>query len=539
MSSFFLYCSILLWVLCKAEIQSIVHTTYGPIEGTITSKIRQFLSIPYAAPSNTTRWQLPQPHKPWSSILQTVDIPPGCPQQCSLPIPTECPQVIQEDCLYLNVITPLSEDYNSTNYPVIVYIHGGGFHLGYGYGICYNSTHNVNATNTIYVTINYRLGALGFLWDDSIGFTGNYGYRDQLFALEWIYDNIHNFGGDRESIVINGQSSGCESVFFHLTNQTSPIIKGAIMESCANSAGHPYYTPKIWSNLPMEFEAAIGCNITNTTQRLNCMMKVDNNTLVEQQTQVGIKWGPTVQSADKLFSDQPIFLYQKGLTLNVPFIMGNCFHELGCGNDKPVSYDTLQNNLDSQIGKDNADKVLKYYNASSICGGPNGNCVNISCEISTDYKVKCVTRNMTASSSINHPNTNFYEYQFNHGNSFNPILYSNKPYCWDIPCHGAELWDVFYSPNAMKEILNITFTADETILAEQFVSYWTNFAKTPFNPNIKRNKNQNIIEWKPYNQTDREILLFDIGNKYQLVQNYDLELCNFWDSLNWTWYKTD
>lgn len=166
--SFISLCIAYLCSMCGtgSSIESVVHTSYGPIEGKVTPMIRQFLSVPYAAPSNETRWRAPEPHESWTATLQTRSVPPGCPQQCTSNIPNmlslhtpfqtsnvcisiSCPAVLDENCLFLNIFTPLSDDYSSTNYPVIFYIHGGGFLENYGYGIRMNTTFNANTTNTV------------------------------------------------------------------------------------------------------------------------------------------------------------------------------------------------------------------------------------------------------------------------------------------------------------------------------------------------------------------------------------------------------
>merc|ERR1712228_43796 len=331
---------------------------------------------------------------------------------------------------------------------------------------------------------------------------------------------------------IDGESAGAMSVALHLTNTSSKIIKGAIMESCVNG-GKPYPTPESWGNLPMTFEKSLGCNSMNNSKQLECILNVNSDMIVEQQQNKIYTWFPTMKSMDGLFSDQPTALYQQGKTLNVPFIIGNNEKELSCGNS-PVSYLELQNGLQNMLGDENANQVLTFYNVSSICGDAGGNCVNVSCEIYTDLRVKCISRNMTASSAKMHVETKYYVYQFNHGSSFNPELYSND-YCWATPCHTAELWYVFYSPDAMNEQLNITFESYESVLAHQIDSYWTNFAQKPFDPNMKRNVGQNIIEWLPFSDDDREVMVLDVDKKYRVVKNYETDVCQFWDSLGWPW----
>lgn len=396
-----------------------------------------------------------------------------------------------------------------------------------------NTTYTVNRTNTIYVTINYRLGALGFLWDESLGITGNYGYLDQLLALEWIYENIHQFGGDPESIIISGESAGAMSVSFHLTNTKSRIIKGGIMESCVNGWGR-YETPASWGQKPKVFASSIGCNGSDSKQQLQCMLDVNVEDIVRHQGDgTPYRWAPTVGSSDNLFSDQPTALHQRGETLDVPFIIGNNERELGfgCNSDAEITYNQLLGVLVGSFGVENAVKILDFYNVSSICG--DGNCVNISCQISTDVEVRCISRNMTASSALAHPRNRYYQYQFNRGSSFNDQLYGSR-HCWDVPCHTAELWYVFYAPQAMEQQLQVTFEEEEKQLGLRIGDFWTNFAKRTHDPN-QRQDHDDIVEWKPYTKDHKGILILDVGEKYRMEDDYITDVCDFWDGLGWTW----
>eukprot|EP01084_Bolivina_argentea_P168908 292826_1 len=211
-----------------------VETEYGPIKGFLIPHqgVRIFRSIPYAAaPTGELRWSNPQPPEPWTKTLDCTQEVVGCPQSChQIPLDcTECPDKQSEDCLFVNVWSPLSSTPTS-NLPVLLFIHGGSFWTGYGGGLLYNGTRMVNETGKIVVTINYRLGALGSLYDSSMGLQGNYGYLDQVFAIEWAYRNIKNFGGNPDRITIFGESAGAHSVALHLLNTTS-LISGGIMES--------------------------------------------------------------------------------------------------------------------------------------------------------------------------------------------------------------------------------------------------------------------------------------------------------------------
>eukprot|EP00483_Globobulimina_turgida_P009882 UN09901 len=210
---------------------------------------RYFKSIPYAKPPyakppiTSLRWKYPTKPDSWKNTLVTTQDPPGCVQVCILG-PSACPKRnrIGEDCLYLNVFTPpVSEE----KLPVMIWIHGGGFTQGYGGGWVYNATNMANITNTVIVTINYRLGVMGFLYDPDNDIIGNFGYMDQKFAIQWVYDNIDAFGGNKENITIYGESAGGMSVALHLTDMTAkPLFQRAIMES--NPPGLVYRDADSW-----------------------------------------------------------------------------------------------------------------------------------------------------------------------------------------------------------------------------------------------------------------------------------------------------
>eukprot|EP01084_Bolivina_argentea_P227407 384071_1 len=198
-----------------------VQTEYGSIRGFFNFESRVFRSIPYAAPPiGDLRWQNPQPPISWNGIKDCTGEVVGCPQKCTRNPPldsTECPLIQSEDCLYLNIWTSLTVT-ETSSLPVLLFIHGGSFWSGFGGGLLYNGSRMANETNVVIVTINYRLGALGSLYDTSLGLKGNYGYLDQVYAIEWTYRNIKNFGGNPDQLIIFGESAGGHSVALHLLN---------------------------------------------------------------------------------------------------------------------------------------------------------------------------------------------------------------------------------------------------------------------------------------------------------------------------------
>ncbi|XP_072030165.1 crystal protein-like [Amphiura filiformis] len=217
------------------EGQPLVNTTYGIVQGVILDNgARGFLGVPYAAPPvGPLRWQPPQRPAKWDMYNATHQ-PPGCPQICNDPVDT-CPLFYLEDCLYLDIYTPPNVN-GSSNLPVMMFFHGGNFRNGGIASILFDGRLLTLLTNTVVVTTNYRLGALGYMTTSCFRgqscLTGNYGFMDQLAAMQFVHENIAAFGGDPNKVTLFGQSAGAQLVSLHLTNSKSDrYFQQAIIES--------------------------------------------------------------------------------------------------------------------------------------------------------------------------------------------------------------------------------------------------------------------------------------------------------------------
>ncbi|MBV9002249.1 MAG: carboxylesterase family protein [Solirubrobacterales bacterium] len=205
----------------------------GAVRGAAVSGVYEFLGLPYAAPPiGNLRWRPPQPPAGWDGVRDATKFAPSCPQPV-VGNPTPPPAPFSEDCLYLNVYTPsLRRD----DRPVLVWIHGGGFTED---GARNYDGSKLATDGTVVVTINYRLGALGFLAHPALasrpgGPAGNYGLMDQIAALRWVKRNIAQFGGDPHNVTIAGQSAGGVSVLDLLVSHRSHgLFQRAIVQSGA------------------------------------------------------------------------------------------------------------------------------------------------------------------------------------------------------------------------------------------------------------------------------------------------------------------
>lgn len=207
---------------------ALAQTGTGTVRGLVAPDHRVFDGIPYAAPPiGALRWQPPEPAAPWQGIRDATHTGPRCMQDAS---DLEMGRRTSEDCLTLNVWTPPR---SNDKRPVMVWIHGGAFINGSS-GI-YDSRLLASRGDIVVVTLNYRLGALGFLAHPSLGApgaVGNYGLADQQAALRWVRDNIANFGGDPDAVTIAGESAGGMSVCDHLVAPASAgLFRAAIIQS--------------------------------------------------------------------------------------------------------------------------------------------------------------------------------------------------------------------------------------------------------------------------------------------------------------------
>jgi len=250
-----------------------VLTSDGAVRGAGAPGHYAFRGLPYASPPvGALRWRAPRPPAPWSGIRDATQYAPSCPQKPSL---FEPPGPQSEDCLYLNVATPTVR--RDAKRPVLVWIHGGGFTQD---GALNYDAAKLAADGIVVVTINYRLGALGFLAHRALaswpgGPAGNYGLMDQEAALRWVKDNIAHFGGDPRAVTIAGQSAGGVSVLAHLV---SPRSRGLFERTIVQSGAFALNQVSLAQaeTFGTTFADQVGCH----DQAASCLRHVPVGTLV-------------------------------------------------------------------------------------------------------------------------------------------------------------------------------------------------------------------------------------------------------------------
>jgi len=339
---------------CVAADDTLITTPWGPVQGVQFPTHRFFGGVPYGTPPvGALRWQPSSLAPKWGPApVDATHDPVGCPQICVTDEPPHiCPAKQSEDCLYLNIFVPLTPPTEPV--PVLFFAHGGNFHDGYagGYelngGLLYDGREFVNTTGQIAVTINYRLGALGFLFGGGASknttLTGNYGLMDQIVALEWVRANIAAFGGDPSRVVFMGQSAGAMSASAHLTRpQTAGLYSGVIQHS--NPFAEPYRGPPEALAVAAGFANFSGCGpdwwVTQDWAPLEaCLRKLDTATVLAASAaaeldlladldailQVVVAWGPTVGTP--YLPLRPLEAFQQGLVVDVPIAVGTTANE--------------------------------------------------------------------------------------------------------------------------------------------------------------------------------------------------------------------
>ena len=455
------------------DVAPVVATDNGFVQGATEAQVYSYISIPYAAPPvGDLRWKAPAPAAAWSDLRNANTQASSCPQAAT-PFGVAS---TNEDCLYLSVHTPKG----AGPFPVMVWIHGGAFVTGDSSVAGFYDPSKLVPKGVILVTVNYRLGALGFLAHPELsaeqgGSSGNYGLMDQQAALRWVKTNIANFRGDPANVTLFGESAGGYSV---LAQVASPLAAGLFHKAIVQSGAYGLAsTPSLASahtgnpTLKRYTGTTFGTRAACTDQSLACLRGLTVAQILAAQA--GGDIGPNIDN--KVLKSTLATSFATGDFNRVPVVQGTNTDEYTLlsasrldltGNSiTHENYMTLIN--PSALGKTVDQINAQYPRANYLVAS------DVYDAVYTDAGLACPGRAAAQLLSTRVPT---YSYEFNDRNAPMYLLPPATRARWGA-YHAAELQYLFPTAPA-----SVTYTADQETLKTQMVNYWTQFAKTS-NPN--------------------------------------------------------
>ncbi|XP_074988205.1 neuroligin-1 isoform X4 [Caretta caretta] len=577
------------------DIDPLVTTNFGKIRGIkkelnneILGPVIQFLGVPYAAPPvGEHRFQPPEPPSPWPDIKNATQFAPVCPQNIiegrlpevmlpvwftnNLDVVSTYVQDQSEDCLYLNIYVP-TEDVKRISKecarkpgkkicrkgdirdsggpkPVMVYIHGGSYMEGTGN--LYDGSVLASYGNVIVITVNYRLGVLGFLSTGDQAAKGNYGLLDLIQALRWTSENIGFFGGDPLRITVFGSGAGGSCVNLltlshysegnRWSNSTKGLFQRAIAQSgTALSSWAVSFQPAKYARM---LATKVGCNMSDTVELVECLQKKPYRELVDQDIQPAryhIAFGPVIDG--DVIPDDPQILMEQGEFLNYDIM-------LGVNQGEGLKF--VENIVDSEDGISASDFDFAVSNfVDNLYGYPEGK----------DILRETIKFMYTDWADRHNPETRrktllalFTDHQWVapavatadlHSNFGSPTyFYAFYHHCqtdqvpaWADAAHGDEVPYVLGIPMiGPTELFPCNFSKNDVMLSAVVMTYWTNFAKTgdPNQPvpqdtkfiHTKPNRFEEVA-WTRYSQKDQ--LYLHIGLKPRVKEHYRANKVNLW-----------
>jgi para-nitrobenzyl esterase len=445
-----------------------VRTRSGVVAGSAEDGVAVYKGVPFAAPPvGQNRWRDPMPVAPWKGVKQTTAFGPGCPQQARTSMNFGArPETFAEDCLYLNIWTPAASP--GAKLPVMVWLYGGGFTTGSAGAPVY-SGQRLAKKGVIVVTINYRLGPLGFLAHPALtaesgeGRSGNYGVLDQIAALKWVRDNIAPFGGDPQKVTVFGESAGgvsasvlaasprAKGLFQRLISESGPAFstQGPVKDKTGPSALADA------EKFGEGFFAQLGVSTLEQARAL----PVDKIVAAAPPQAAGPYW-PTRDGV--VIVGDPFDIYRRGAFNDTPILIGSNSDEGAMFSPTKTAADHVA--LVRGNYGDFADRFLQAYPAAS------------------DKEAVRSGRDLIRDTAMGWSNWSWARLAAEHGRKPVYVYYFDHRPPWpDTPpvfdwgaTHGSEISYVFgnLDPGFMK------WTAKDREVSETMMTYWTNFAKT-------------------------------------------------------------
>lgn len=358
-------------VISSQDVTDLVHLSEGSIRGKSEGDMHIYLGIPYAAPPlGDYRFRPPQAVVPWTGVKDSTVFGPACPQ------PREpSGGLYSEDCLSLNVWTPAKKA--GQKLPVMVWIHGGAFNFGSSSQAEYDGK-NLARKGVVVVTLNYRLGPLGFFVhpllsrESAWGASGNYGLQDQIAALKWVQTHIAAFGGNPDQVTVFGQSAGSRSVaLLMISPRAAGLFHRAIAQSGGPIIGSEYLNPNFngsminVSKMGETLAARLGCDqAPDVLAALRAKSAQDIIAAADCSTSLfdyeALFFAPVFDGW--VLPENPLRAYEEGRQHAVPMIVGSTANEgtLYLDGVTDLSIAKYQSFLTARFGSDTANALQMF-----------------------------------------------------------------------------------------------------------------------------------------------------------------------------------
>lgn len=480
----------------------IVETSSGKLRGKDLGGIKTFLGVHYGESTAGQRFQRGVKPKPWTGVRDALDYGPRSPFIHAKSLTTDLidwnntPGPESDDCLDLNIWTPGIKDHKKR--PVMFWLHGGGFTTGCGSYASTNGTHLARRGDVVVVAINHRLGFLGFLdlaqiGGDKYAESGNVSMLDAVLALEWVRDNIENFGGDPNRVMIFGESGGGAKV---CTLLTMPSAKGLFHRAAIESgAWLRSSTPESATKRAETFLGELGLNKSNLeqiqTMPLERLMAAQVSLA---QKRVPTAWEPTVDG--KILPQNQFIPKASDVSADVPVLIGNnkteaTFFEIG-DLDKIEALDDagLKLRLKRALN-DTADRVVSIYKGYYPQAKPGELYVQIATDAGLWMNDVTIAERRLALGKAP-----VYAYVFDWRT---PVLDGKlrSP-------HGIEIPFVFDNTDGGAQFIGTG--SDKAPLAAKVSAAWIAFAKTG-SPSTKE------LHWEPYTLDSRATMILNTNSR--------------------------
>jgi para-nitrobenzyl esterase len=507
--------------------QAIAATVSGKVEGIYQDGLYMFKGIPYAAPPvGKLRWLPPQPVEPWSGVRTAREYGAAAPQN-TMPIrpPGADVDILRQDesCLFLNVWTPGLDD---ARRPVMVWLHGGAFIIGAGTEPSSHGGILAQRGDTVVVSVNYRLGALGFMnlkeaTGGRIPATGNEGLLDQVGALEWVRDNIAAFGGDPGNVTVFGFSAGGMSigVLMGMPAARGRFKKSIHQSGAANTVGPLDRAVKI----SQEYLKLLG----QTGRDADALRALPVKKLLEAQLGLGMRlqqtehvitpFQPIVDG--EVVPEYPIKAIRKGSAKDVSTLAGTVLDEWkGLGAMEPgvrdIDEDGVTTRLARFVGAERVSGLIQAYREARRQRGAATGPFDILAAVQTDYMFRLPTIHLVEAQRDN--GRPAYNYIFTYESPLEGGIYG--------ACHGLDRRFVFGTYN------DPACGAGPVVarLSQNIQDAWLAFARSG-DPSTKA-----LGKWPPYGQ-DRLTMLLDRERRVAAAPFEDER--RVWDALDMTFTR--